>query len=305
MQKMENLANQNNNRKNNINIKRILLIYGKLNTGGIEILIIRMIKWLCSNGYFVTLFLTDGQGELIDKLEGIDNLIILANDKYSAHSKSRLNKMILSLPNKFFYELKIFYIYYLYFKNEKYDLIYSFNPETFIISYLFDGEKYLSGVYHPKTYYRKHRQKIIKYLDRLDHNYQNKIVFMNESVKYHTEKYFNSKLNGFIFPLPIAINETDRPIKEHFDFVRYESNKIISIGRIVDFKTYNFYMIDIMESLHKEYPKIEYHIYGFGPLENQLIEKISNSSSRNVIFFHGGVKHNKMKDVLKDCFCFI
>lgn len=46
MQKIENLANQDNNKKNN-NVngpKKILLVYGKLNTGGIKTLVLLWLK---------------------------------------------------------------------------------------------------------------------------------------------------------------------------------------------------------------------------------------------------------------------
>jgi len=307
MQKMENLANQNSNEKNNnINgIKKILLVYSKLSTGGIETLIVRMIKWFCRNGYLVTLFLYGGEGELIKYLENLKNLTIVVNDHNSIYNKSILSRVLLRLPSRLFCELQISYLHKKYLKNQKYDLIYSFNPESFIISYLFDGEIYLSGVYHPKVYYKESRQSIIKYLRSLDKDFTDKIIFMNESIKYNTEKHFHKKLKGGFFPLPVEIPERREILKGESEYKRYYSNKIISIGRIVDFKTYNFYMVDIMKSLIKEYPEIEYHIYGFGPLKEKLIERIDKSDCKKNIFYHGKLNYSDMDNVLKDCFCFI
>lgn len=306
MQKMGNLANQDNNRKNNKNsIKRILLVYGKLKTGGIETLIVRMIKWFCRNGYSVTLFLYGGEGELIKYLKNLENLTIIVNDYYSVYNKSVLSNFLMKLPRRFFYEVQLSYLDKRYLKSNKYDLIYSFNPESFIISYLFDGKIYLSGVYHPKVYYKESRQNIIKYLSILDKDFIDKIIFMSESVKYNTEKYFYKKLKGGIFPLPVEIPERREILKGESGYKRYYSNKIISIGRIVDFKTYNFYMVDIMESLIKDYPEIEYHIYGFGPLEEKLIDKINKSDCKKNIFYHGKLNYSDIENILKDSFCFI
>ena len=128
---------------------------------------------------------------------------------------------------------------------------------------------------------------------------------MNESVKYNTEKYFHKKLKGGIFPLPVEILKKKEIIKGESDYKGYYSRKIISIARIVEFRPYIFYMVDIIESLVKDYPEIEYHIYGFGPLKEKLIAKINNSRCKKNIICHGKLKYSDMGNVLKDCFCFV
>ncbi len=302
MPKLRNITNKNNNVNG---VKRILLIYCKLNTGGIETFIVRIIKWFCRNNYLVTLFLYKGEGELIKYLKYLKNLEIIVNDYNSIQNKSILSKLLMVLPRRFFYEVQLAYLDKRYLRSNKYDLIYSFDPKSLIISYLFNGKIYLSGVYHPKAYYIESKQSYEKYLRSLDKDFIDKLIFMNESVKYNTEMYFHKKLKGSIFPLPVEIPEKREIQKTKSDHKRYCSRKIISIGRIVDFKTYNFYMVDIMDSLIKDYPEVEYHIYGFGPLKENLIEKIDKSDYKKNIFYHGKLNYSDLDSVLKDCFCFV
>lgn len=306
MQKLENLTNQDNKKKNNINgIKNILLVYGNLDTGGIETLIIRTIKWFCKNNYLVTLFLYNREGDLIKYLRNLKRLKIIVYDYNSVYNKSFLSKNILKLPSKFFYELQISYLDKRYLRSNKYDLIYSFDPYSFLISYLFNGKISLSGVYHPKAYYIGSNKRYEKYLGSHDKDFTDKLMFMSESVKHNIEKYFHKKLKGGIFPLPVKIPKRREVLKGELNYKRFSSKKIISIGRIVDFKIYNFYMVDIIESLVKDYPEIEYHIYGYGALQNKLLEKIDKSTAKKNIFFHGKLNYSNMCDVLKDCFCFV
>ena len=58
------------------------------------------------------------------------------------------------------------------------------------------------------------------------------------------------------------------------DLVRFRSvtrrparRKIVSVGRIVDFKTYNFWMLDVIQRLNATEDRFEYHVYGTGQLD--------------------------------------
>lgn len=269
--------------KNNNKINEILLVYSHLNTGGIETLIVRMVKWLARNNYNVTLFLYQDRGHLLSEIEELDNLNVIVNNKSS----------------KLIKHINIFFLINKYLKNKDFDLVYSFTPFSLLLSYLFKTKTRLSGVYHPLEYHNNYRKDIINSLYKVDANFADNLISMNTAVKESTEKHLEEKLNEYIFPIPINISKNNKILGSQ------KSKKLISIGRIVDFKTYNFYMVDVMEKLVDKYPDLTYHIYGYGSEENKLIKKIENSSVKGNIFFHGRIDYNKISEVLKESFCFI
>ncbi|TDP11585.1 glycosyltransferase [Halanaerobium congolense] len=262
-------------------IKDILLVYPHLNTGGIETLIVRMVKWLSKNNYNVTLFLQKG-GHLLNEIQGLDNINIIIYEK----------------PSRFIRYANMYFLINKYFKNKKFDLVYSFTPSSFLLSYLVSANIRLSGVYHPLAY-DKSRKSIVQSLYKVDANFSKKLIFMNKSVKNNTEKFLEKDLTDFIFPIPINIDNNNKL------FGSINSKKIVSIGRITYFKTYNFYMIDVMEELVKKYPDYTYHIYGYGEDEEELKQKINNSLAKENIFFHGRISYNKIPNILNDCFAFV
>ncbi|MBZ2192814.1 hypothetical protein JFJ09_11355 [Pseudoalteromonas arctica] len=50
--------------------------------------------------------------------------------------------------------------------------------------------------------------------------------------------------------------------------------KICSVGRLLEYKTYNFYMVDIIYNLINKGLDVEYHIYGEGDFKPKLLKKI-------------------------------
>lgn len=63
--------------------------------------------------------------------------------------------------------------------------------------------------------------------------------------------------------------------------------KIVSVGRLVDFKKYNRWMIELIPSLNDVGLNIEYHIFGNGPLESELRELAKTLDVERSVVFHG------------------
>ncbi|MGI2327670.1 glycosyltransferase [Planococcus sp. YIM B11945] len=264
-------------------IKSIALIHRNMEYGGIETLIVRMVKWLCDNEFDVTLFLFSKGGPLLEQLEGVPNLKIVAyENKLDSRFNSRFMTKLVSMKFK-----------------DKFDFIYSFSPTSFLLSYMLPGNNRLSGVYHPETYHKDYMESLKRTLKLLDKDYYSKLVFMTPSVKIKTAERFKEPLNDYIFPLPIDLYEVED------NYGNYKSRRIVSIGRLTDFKTYNFYMVDIMERLIQVDPTFTYHIYGYGEDEEKLRERVNASSAKDHIFLHGKLKYEDIGKVMKDTFCFV
>jgi glycosyltransferase involved in cell wall biosynthesis len=82
------------------------------------------------------------------------------------------------------------------------------------------------------------------------------------------------------------------------------SHKIVSIGRLVDFKTYNRLIISLLPAL-REWADFTYHIYGTGPMEIALRRQVRELGLDAVVTFHGNVAPESIGDVLEGAFCFV
>lgn len=186
------------------------------------------------------------------------------------------------------------------------DVIYSFEGTTVWLSsilykYMTTKPVFLSGVYQPNEYdsYTKfenkyYRRLIVSYLD------ERSLVFMNNANLISVEQNLNWKFKKTkILPIPVEV-ERFRDIKR--DPIKF---KIVSIGRLVDFKSYNLLMVDIVRQLIEEGIPVSYHIYGYGSLENQIRERISLLDLNKHVFLEGKLPYSKMSEVLTDAYVFI
>lgn len=79
--------------------------------------------------------------------------------------------------------------------------------------------------------------------------------------------------------------------------------KLVSVGNLVNFKTYNGHIIRIVAALADRYPELHYDIYGSGPEENDLIALAESLCVRKRIHFFGPMayadfSHNVAQGVL-------
>ncbi|EIM04952.1 hypothetical protein A1A1_18742 [Planococcus antarcticus DSM 14505] len=264
-------------------IKSIALIHKNMKVGGVEILVVRMVKWLSARGYNVTLFLFSSGGPLLRQLESVKGVTIVVDEDKSEPSVNLwLATKMLSMR----------------FAN-KFDLVYSFGPKSFLLSYLLPAEKRLSGVYHPESYKQESMAGVIKTLKLIDPKFHTKLLFMNPSIQQLTEQAIGESLNNSIFPMPLDFCSPTKTLGN------FASRRIVSIGQLANFRTYNYYMVDIMEGLIGIDPEFTFHIYGTGQGEDSLRKKIANSPARDHIFLHGAITHADKKRALQDTFCFI
>jgi hypothetical protein len=270
---------------------KILLVCPLATFGGVETLLIRMANNFVLNHQVVILVISK---KIVPNLSAE-----ISNDVKILHVRS----FYAVLPNKkqqLRAELnKLF--------NNSPDVIFSYNMDSLLFSLfvkkLFDKQiKLLTGVYHPNEYSWKPRffnlssyffKKIIKQIP------VENILFMNEACRKSTSNIDKRFLSSPIVPLPIKF---DKCLKGKNTYKKY---KIVSIGRIASFKTYNFLMLDVMKRLLEVNEDFEYHIYGHGELEDDLKSEIIRYGLAHKVFFYGTLPYNKFQNVLSDAFIFI
>lgn len=81
--------------------------------------------------------------------------------------------------------------------------------------------------------------------------------------------------------------------------------KIVAVGRLVEFKTYNFYMLEVLSSLRRKGILVKFDIYGDGPLRDQIEEKIDNLNINDWVRLKGTLEYSKFDQVVSQYDLFI
>ncbi|MDD1013499.1 glycosyltransferase [Pseudomonas rubra] len=83
------------------------------------------------------------------------------------------------------------------------------------------------------------------------------------------------------------------------------SNRIVSIGSLEVFKTYNRHVIDLMPALRELRPGLIYEIYGGGSYEAELRQQVSLQGVEDIVHFKGAIDYSSFPKVLEGAFAFV
>jgi 1,2-diacylglycerol 3-alpha-glucosyltransferase len=126
------------------------------------------------------------------------------------------------------------------------------------------------------------------------------VVFFNEISRNNYAEFFSKDFSVSSI-VPIGI---DLPSSEKNAF-NCESFRIVSIGSLVDFKTYNEHIIRSLPSLIKSVPYLHYDIYGTGPQENFLKDLATKLGVEGVVRFHGEIEYSRLPNALDNSALFV
>lgn len=101
---------------------------------------------------------------------------------------------------------------------------------------------------------------------------------------------------------PIGVTSSSTKAKQ---YKKLKTLKICSVGRLVRFKTYNYWMIDVVSQLKKANYDVEYHIYGEGEEEDGVKEKIKELCLGGVVVLKGTLPYSKFNDVVGEYDLFV
>lgn len=230
----------------------IFLVYGTLHTGGIETLILRLTEHLEAAGFRTTVYCTPG-GELQNSVNpkvavvnyrDVPDLLSLAGGRprrggagecvlilsFDATSAARAVLLDLALPKS----LRVIH---------------------------------LTGVFHPNWYFMTGQPRDRIFLNEmLVHALgKNNIFFMNDECRQgHARKWKADLSFSPVIALPITQPEPVwRPRS-------VPGVRIVSVGRLVDFKAYNLGAARIVKACRDQGVDVSWDIYGYGPLEAEI-----------------------------------
>lgn len=284
---------------NKIENEKILFIIGSFTIGGIQSNFLRVFSELSKHKDIHVLILTDKVDfdmfqklELLVKVVRYDLISLISKTKYC--NRCSINHSLPLSPSKIKRQFNGI------------SVIHAVESETLYTGYIvakYLGARLTVGCYHPREftwktksnfYFRRIQNYILESLSPKN------IVYMNEDCATLTQ---NDKGGRFYSTnpviIPLSIIKPTRLIKADKNSI-----KLVSVGRLVSFKSYNEVLIRIIDEVnHITGRDFEYHIYGTGPEEKKLKELAKIVKAK--VIFHGDLDYSKFPEVLEGAFAFI
>lgn len=267
--------------------KHIFLVYESLNTGGIETLIVRLANYLAATEVRVTVCCKEG-GDLELALHGEVEFIKYLNTK-DLLKKITLTRLISC--------------------NTKEMLIISFDAQSAARGLMIETSKeksifssHISGIFHPHAYFmnneRSHRIMLNNLIAWAIGN--KNLFFMNdECKKSHSIKWNRDLLSCPILALPINVEKNIwQPSKKRVV-------RVVSVGRLVDFKTYNLGAAIIVKSCLSLGLNVTWDIYGDGPQFSLIDAEINASGVSSHVQLKGILDYQKMSSTIAEYDLFV
>lgn len=278
-------------------MKSILFIQPAFELGGIETFLIRLSTRLNANGVkvgFLILHEDKINLDLLSQLKESATVYYWKDFVYGAALKHKIIKFLLPIKTRKVKNLL-----------KDFSHIHIVNSLSYFCAERLVGNipsfepKCVFGIYHANELAWSISGEIPKY----EKFFRNKIIknnlsfiFFNEySKKVFFEKNGNPEVHYSMFPLGIDLPKWDPAKKISFDNKKLN---IVSVGRLVEFKSYNIYFLDSVKKLVNQGIDLQYTIYGSGPLKTKIQEKIHKLSLENYVFLKGNIEYRKLDDYL-------
>ena len=279
-------------------MKQYLFIYPSLSLGGIETFFVRLAKQFAKNNRrlkFLFLFKNVGNHELMCEIEKFADIYYWEDFCFLGGKNfigSRF-KLFMPLRKKRLREV---------FSGREFvhvSCALTYFTAMRVFSCLGVQAKFIFGVYHSNElawgqgdiplYERYFRKYIFGGRNLL-------IAFFNSASQVITLK--NNGVDNVLsktFPLGINLaSKTRMPIDRSKQQLR-----IISVGRLTAFKTYNLYMLDVVKALVSQNYDVRYDVYGAGPLHQQMQDKIATLCLQNYVALKGELPYSSLDETLK------
>lgn len=279
----------------------MLMIYGALGMGGVETFFVRIAKERHRKGKITKILLQypeKSNKELLEEIKKYAEVFIYEDIFYTPKIAKYFK--LLSPTKK--YTLTSFF--------ENVDQIHTFHGDDTLLGYKLSNLANKSlpisvGFYHYIYYLwggenipyneKINRKFVLSYLPK-----ELLMMFSKDNIELY-KKYANVDLSkASTFSIGVIDKKSEfTPVNE------INTIRLCAIGRLVEFKTYNLYMIDVIEKVISSGVKIEFDIYGTGPLRNKMQELITVKGLDKYIRLKGNLDYSKFDETVSSYDIFI
>ena len=277
----------------------MLIIYSSLRIGGIETFYMRMAKARFIAGKKTKILLTSKK-ELSDPflLEETKKYaeIYFLDDFLKFRLLSKVSLHFILLQPLLYKELKHLFenIKQVHVSSAIYGFFYLKISRVLKVNIpltvgVYHGQEFIWGEPSSLPFYEKaNRALFLKLLK------QKNVYFFNDKLPQQYAEVFPVDV-GSLNSFPLGVIESTSTDIEKQEVK--SSIKIISVGRLISFKAYNLWMIDVVNELSSKF-SIEYNIYGSGPLEAEIKAKIDKYGLAESVFLRGDIPYSEFKRVV-------
>lgn len=159
------------------------------------------------------------------------------------------------------------------------------------------------GVYHQNEFlFQTNEGLFVRYFRRLFAAVPRAhFLFFNEANARNYARFFGSDFSAATIA-PIGIDIVDQVPGA---LPSRAVGKLVSVGNLVNFKTYNRHIIRIISELADRFPSLHYDIYGSGPEEAGLKELASELNVQERVVFHGPMAYRDFAHIVAQSTLFI
>lgn len=281
----------------------MLFIYGTLAMGGIETFFVRMAKERNKLGLTTSILLFSkpedsdvillNQMRIYAKVYFYDDLFI--SPKYLSKRLPLIAPIKRSALKVLLEGVEQVHVYHGIHALLGYRLTKALNINVPITVGFYHYLRYLWGGENVALHEKINRRFIFNYLPKPN------LLLFSDGTRQLYEKHKNiDLLDASIFRLGV-VDKKDVPIS---GIVR-KPLRIVAIGRLVEFKTYNLYMLDVIKGLLDKGILVEFDIYGDGPLKQQIQQKIKAAGLEDKITLKGTLDYSKFDETVANYDLFI
>lgn len=163
------------------------------------------------------------------------------------------------------------------------------------------------GLYHSMEFCWGRNLKSLPFFEKCNRDFFNTlhqhhalIFFTEKMVEFYSSMIGKDFSNVSVFPLGV-IDQRKQVQPKIFS----NRLKIGTVGRLVDFKSYNLWMLDVVDKILAQGVEVSYDIYGEGPLKEQISERISELKLDAVVKLKGGFNYSEFSNVVADFDVFV
>lgn len=159
-----------------------------------------------------------------------------------------------------------------------------------------------AGIYHQNEFlYEGHVLFSNQLLELFRRIPEKNIVFFNESsrdnyAQFHADPEYN---NSTVTPIGVVLSHDNKSAPV------YGSKKIISVGNLFNFKTYNAHIIRMLPKLKEEFKDVTYHLYGAGDQRAVLEALADELHVSDIVFFQGRIDYQQLDALWTDADLFV
>jgi hypothetical protein len=257
----------------------MVLVYDRMNTGGIETMMLRMVDWLVARSMPVVVCCLPG-GDLQAR---VSPKAVLINYTDSGELVAKMRQWcVVAKPAQI--------------------LLMSFDSAPAARALMLESAMSgmtvvhnVTGVFHPKSYFMPGQPADRRWLNRkiLGAYGGRHVFFMNrESLDLHAGFMSARYDKAAVIPIPVEVQGPKWAVQPAAEL------RVVSVGRLVDFKAYNLGAASIVKHCAKRGVRVLWDIYGYGPQYDLIEQAIAQEGVAGQVFLKGALEYENLFKVI-------